>query len=284
MPGNALAGALADSSLIAADERPGDLLLSGRGLGDDPTFVDRAGTAAYQSGAADYAGINFRVGTDGAVQGSSYLAGAGFNYPLRGNAKYYARKSGVSGVHEATPGSISGTFRAQRLSRPRINGLQFSFLDSAMKRSLVTGSFDFGAPTNLKLDFENLNFTCNGGLESVTLPPSNGREVSRLLGCGAHAAHARVQRGGRRDLPSEGRLRGHERGRERLARRSTAAAGSSGFTPRDHSRTAPWRVSSRRNAAGLADRGPLRAAVGDSARGPAESAALHDHAHHRRLL
>ena len=175
MPGNALAGALTDSSLLAADERPGDLLLSGRGLGDDATFVDRAGTAAYQAGAADYAGMNFRIGTDGARQGQSHLAGVDFNYPLRGNSKYYARKSGVTGVHEATPGSIGGTFALSGYPTT-INGLQFSFRDSNMDRSLVAGNFDFKAPTNLKLDFENLKFTCTGAMESVTLLDSNGRK------------------------------------------------------------------------------------------------------------
>ena len=96
MPGTFLRG-----DVTASDNaiRPAVLLFTGFGDAADPNYIERPGTSAYNDGFANYAGVNFRA----PLEGRSYLAGRDTGvYPLVPEAKYYARFSGVSGLHQAS--------------------------------------------------------------------------------------------------------------------------------------------------------------------------------------
>jgi hypothetical protein len=140
LPGNVLRASLATT---IDDNRAGELLLSGQGQPGDPNYVERPGDPSYGIGAADYAGLNFRVGSDGAQTATSLIGDASVGpYALRGSTKYYTRPAGVSGIHEAVTASFAAlanalTVRGFSLS---LNNFQLSFLDNHVHASLISGT------------------------------------------------------------------------------------------------------------------------------------------------
>jgi hypothetical protein len=158
-----------DQSAMPTIDRAGVLLLSGA-LPADLTQVERPGTPDYLKGFADYAGLNFRVGTDGAMQAESVLAGKATGlYNLTGRSKYYARWSGVSGIHEAVPGSFP--------SQLTLYGYDFTFsnyglsyLSSQNEESRTEGHVHIKSPSNFDQNFKELMFSCVGALESAKVP------------------------------------------------------------------------------------------------------------------
>jgi len=164
MPGTFLRG---DAAASANAIRPAVLLFTGIGNAADPNYIERPGTAAYNDGFANYAGMNFR----GPLEGRSYLAGKDTGvYPLVPEVKYYARFGGVSGLHQASsfPSSLKLSGYDMTFSR-----FALSFLDSDNWESRTDGRITFPAqPSGFFVDFERMKFLCRGSLADAQLPPN----------------------------------------------------------------------------------------------------------------
>ncbi len=168
MPGSFLRG---DQTGQAVEQRPGVLMLTG--VSNETSLpTERPGMGAYSQGLADYAGINLRVGAPAARQGESVLAGKPTGeYDLTARAKYYVRKAGVSGVHEA----INGSFPAETVlyGYPvQFTTFGLSFLGSNPEGlpSRTAGSVSLVYPSNIEQEFEELQFNCLGALLSAEIP------------------------------------------------------------------------------------------------------------------
>lgn len=174
MAGSFLRG---DDTTLNPLYRPGVLLLSGVGH-DDPAHVERPGEAAYQVGLGNYPGLNFRVGSDGAKQGESVLGGKPTGaYPLRGRAKYYVRKAGVSGIHEAVFGAFPPTAQIYGYDF-QFSNFGLAFLDNRNVDSRTQGSVKIKYPSDFTMAFEELKFTCLGALDDAQVAP--GQESKEL--------------------------------------------------------------------------------------------------------
>lgn len=172
MPGSFLRG---DQTTLNVLHRAGILLLTGVG-NPDPSVVERFGQPAYEDGKGDYAGLNFRVVSDGAKQARSVLGGeAAGPYPLRGRDKYYVRLGGVSGIHEA----VFGSFDAAKIYGYdfKFTNYGLSYLDSLNWESRTEGAVIVKAPSDFSLRFEELKFTCLGALDSAKVPAGEGDKV-----------------------------------------------------------------------------------------------------------
>ncbi len=173
MAGSFLRG---DDTTLNALLRPGVLLFTGV-RPDDPGQVERPGQPAYQVGLGDYPGLNFRVGTDGAKNGESVLGGKPTGtYPLRGRAKYYVRKAGVSGIHEAVFGAFPPTAQIYGYDF-QFSNFGLSFLDSRNVDSRTQGSVKIKPPSDFTLAFEELRFTCLGALDDAKVVPGQENKV-----------------------------------------------------------------------------------------------------------
>lgn len=170
---------------LASEDRPGFLLLSGILPGNLETF-ERPRSTAYEEGLADYAGLNFRTVANNAKQAESVLGGKPTGeYQLTGRCKYYVRRGGVSGIHEA----VNGSFPATAV----ICGYNFNFstfglafLDSRNETdagplpSRTAGAVKVAYPSNIELPFERLQFSCLGALTDMQLP-ADQLQVARNL-------------------------------------------------------------------------------------------------------
>ncbi|MCW1883740.1 hypothetical protein OKA04_03305 [Luteolibacter flavescens] len=178
MAGNCLRSE--NSTGINIIHRPAALLLSGNGNGTVPdTVVERPGTAAYYTGAADYPGLNLRAPSNGSMTATSRLAGTPLTYSLRGASKFNLRPAGVTGVLDAvtqTPGPgqsypISTVLAGYAVG---LSDIRLSFLDGANVGSGVNGAFNLPAPAMLtNLAVERLRFGQRGELLDATFPNSN---------------------------------------------------------------------------------------------------------------
>lgn len=158
------------------------MLFTGYQSPGDAALIERPGTAdtsAYDAGLADYPGLNFRCGADGAVSGISRLAHKNIGpYALSGFSKYYTRRGGLSGIHQSVLGSITGSPNFYGFGIT-LESLRLSFLDSRNQESKTNGSLRIpnppdaapnpGVTPGFDLDFSRLKFTCAGQLESATL-------------------------------------------------------------------------------------------------------------------
>ncbi|HEY2574621.1 MAG TPA: hypothetical protein VGH65_11145, partial [Verrucomicrobiaceae bacterium] len=177
LPGHVMLGSLATTS---DDNRPGEVLLTGFGKPDDPAYIERPGDAeSYAAGLADYAGLNFRALTDGAVNATSLIGDASVGpYPLRGTSKYYIRLAGISGIHEAVTSAFASQGAIIVHGFPlTLNNYQLSFLDNADHDSLITGTVGVPAPrpllAGISQPFTKLIFDLKGEPTDITLPEPN---------------------------------------------------------------------------------------------------------------
>lgn len=156
-----------DLNAGADEDGPAILLLSGFDPSDLAT-AERPATLEYAGGLADYAGVNFRC-TAGAFDGLSTLQGDPYTpYTLTARSKYYARLSGVTGIHEAE----DGTFPASAVIGGydfTLDAYGFSFLSTEQEDSRTSGMLDLPAPTNFTLDFSEMKLSCLGALESFSI-------------------------------------------------------------------------------------------------------------------
>ena len=134
-----------------------------------PDFMGTPNFAAYQEGLADYAGVNYSVISNSARYATSILAGVKIaGWPLASRSKYYARASGVSGIHEATAGGFPSNAALYGYSII-LSNYSLSFLDSENKDSRTFGSLRLPYPAGITQDFSNLQFSCPGGLLSAEI-------------------------------------------------------------------------------------------------------------------
>lgn len=169
VPGHFVRG---DHNLQPPEQGPATILLSGFSA-SDPSYVERPISPSYLVGLADYAGLNFRVYSNKWRQAISVLAGQSVGpYELSGCSKYYVRLGGVSGMHEAFPGSFP--------TEVNLLGYQVTFerygvayLDSQNVDSRTAGYLKVPYPSAFTLDFEEMKFSCVGGLLSAKVAPAS---------------------------------------------------------------------------------------------------------------
>ena len=175
IPGHFIRGDL--SAFGATDQRgPAEILLSGLAVNPvDPK--ERPSKANYASGLADYAGLNLRVGSDGAVDGDSVIGGTlTGQWPLTGRSKYYLRPSGVSGIHEAVFNSFPSSLTIYDYNFGFSNyGL--SFLSGNPKDSRINGDVTVPFPSTITMDFEELELDCLGELGDTQLANSDSKTL-----------------------------------------------------------------------------------------------------------
>ena len=175
MPGSFLRG---DQSTQAPEHAPVVLLYTGV-IPNNLAHVERFGTGDYQTGGGDYAGLNFRVGTN-AMQGASVIAGkpTGF-YPIDSFSKYYVRESGVNGIHEATFGQFPKALNLYGY-KFTFSNYSLSYLDNKNWDSATDGSVYVPNPSDFTQDFDNLKFTCLGAPGPAKVPASEAG-LSKVL-------------------------------------------------------------------------------------------------------
>ena len=169
MPGSFLHG---NVNLANADHAPATILFTGINA-TNLTQIERPLAPNYADGYADYAGLNFRCGSDGAHWANSMIGGRpNISWPLTGRSKYCVRYSGVSGIHEAL------TFPSTNLY---IYGYKFhfsnyglSYLDSQVGESRTYGDVTIPSPSDHVQKFDELMFNCLGALTTAKVPSNDG--------------------------------------------------------------------------------------------------------------
>lgn len=159
-------------------ERASVLLLSGMTATNLTRYeradVNGSGNATrYKQGFADYAGMNFTVGSS-SMTATSHLATVPCGpWTPTGRSKYYLRQAGVSGIHEAVNGTFPST---ATLYGYTVNFDQYglSYLDSRVHESRTDGGIVLPAPSDFTQKFQELKFTCPGGLASAKVPDTDG--------------------------------------------------------------------------------------------------------------
>jgi hypothetical protein len=173
-----MAGCFLGGGQTALDEINGASVILFSGVAEtNLNYLERPVTLPYLDGFADYAGLNFRVLVNSNHFGHSTLAGKSVGpYPLTGRSKYYARRAGVSGIHEAVFGSFPPT---ATLYGCKVNFSNFglAFLDSQNVDSRTQGDITIPYPSDFVQEFEELRFTCLGALDSAKVPASSGDKV-----------------------------------------------------------------------------------------------------------
>ncbi|MBP7829616.1 MAG: hypothetical protein KA248_06835 [Kiritimatiellae bacterium] len=166
MPGHFL-GSQAGS--IPIPSRPAAMLLEGV-LTNNLASFERYGSAAYTNGLGDYAGVNLRMTNHPLARARSRIGGVLVSsYPLTTRSKYYARQSGVNGIHEDVPGGFPGGLT--------IYGYPFTFskfglsyLSGDTHDSRTQGNVVLPYPSGFTQEFSRLKLTCVGDLSNAEVP------------------------------------------------------------------------------------------------------------------
>jgi hypothetical protein len=157
-----------------------------------PDAIGTVNRQRYEDGFADYAGINTAVGQDGTRQGHSVIAGTPTgNYQLKGISKYYARRGGVTGRHDAVPGTFPTSLT--------LYGYQFefsnfgaNFIGNQMRDSRIDGLIDIPRPSDFEQAFAGLRLNCLGGIEGAPMPEASSHPLAYWNGqFNAHALEFR---------------------------------------------------------------------------------------------
>ncbi len=161
---------------------PAAMLLTGHGSPSNAALVERPFRKGYdpakattalefiQTGSADYPGFNIRAGTDGGLRAVSRLCNSTVGaYGLKAHSKYYLRRNGVTGVHDAITSELNlpaGLFYGYNMS---MDGLRLAYEDNENVGSKVAGSMETMGPTQLSLSFRELLFSATGQLRNADL-------------------------------------------------------------------------------------------------------------------
>lgn len=122
--------------------------------------LEHPNTPDYLVGGADYAGANFRHFAG--LRAESNVGGVEVApYPLAARTKYYARRSGVSGIHESAAGPDLLPAYGYDMNLARFG---LSFLGNTPHDSRINGSIALPHPTALVQEFERLLLSCCGNL------------------------------------------------------------------------------------------------------------------------
>ncbi len=176
MPGTFLRG---DQSgfQTSENEGPAEILLSG--LAADGTTFERPWQSSYKNGFADYAGVNLRVESAGSLHADSTLGGTpSGDWILTSRSKYYVRYSGISGIHEAVPGSFPDTLKIYGYTFGFSN-FGLAYLSNTPKPgcSRINGDVAVPDPCYIDMQFEEMNLCCLGELEDAELANSDPKTL-----------------------------------------------------------------------------------------------------------
>jgi hypothetical protein len=165
------------SSHIPA-RRPGVVHLSGFHAADNsaaperPLVVPSAG--AYNDGNADYAGINLRAAAAGnpAINARSIVANTPTPvYQVKTRSKYYIRRSGVAGIHDAA--QSPGSFVLYGFPVTFAN-FSFGFRETQNVSSATLGQITVPYPSDFTQPFEEMLLSCLGDLKEAKIPDNSG--------------------------------------------------------------------------------------------------------------
>jgi hypothetical protein len=172
IPGHFVRGDL--SGFSATDQRgPAEILLAGMTT-NSPAGLERPSQPEYADGLGDYAGLNLRVGSNSIAMNSVVGGSSADAWELTSRSKYYLRYSGVSGIHEAVPGTFSEEMKVYGYSFGFSNyGL--SYLSGNPEESRINGQVLLQDPCGFKMDFKNLMLDCLGELGEADLANSDSQ-------------------------------------------------------------------------------------------------------------
>ncbi len=157
---------------------PAEILLSGMATNSTPAMERPSDSSSYSEGLADYAGLNFRVATDGGDRAHSILGGTNSGWwGLTDRSKYYIRRSGVTGIHEAKPGEFPSELEIYKYQFT-FSQYGLSYLSGKPKESRTDGTVVVPEPCDITMAFEELMFDCMGELEDADLANSESRTLS----------------------------------------------------------------------------------------------------------
>lgn len=159
----------ADSSLA-----PGVVHHTGFHASNPAAAPERPGSAAYQTGAADYAGINLRASQEATPRSArSIVANAATPaYPLKARSKYYVRRSGTAGIHDAA--QTPGDFVLYGFPVSFAN-FSFGFRETQNVSSATLGQIVVPYPSDFIQPFEELILTCLGDIKEAKIPEKGER-------------------------------------------------------------------------------------------------------------
>ncbi|MBI5384444.1 MAG: hypothetical protein HZA90_07120 [Verrucomicrobia bacterium] len=170
MPGVFLRGLL---NSLPPNSGPANILYTGVAA-SNLLVLERPLSAAYSDGFADYAGLNFRCLTDNAHNARSTIGGRpNVNWKLTGRSKYYVRYAGVTGIHEAVPGTFPSTLYIYGY-KFTFDNYGLSYLDSQNLESRTYGSITVPYPSDFVQRFDELKFDCLGALLDAKVPSNDG--------------------------------------------------------------------------------------------------------------
>jgi hypothetical protein len=166
------------SSTGKANDGPGIIMLTGVATTGAP--LDRPTTNNYSTGRGEYPGFNVDLGADDAtasgIHGVSTLAGKSYGpYALKHRCKYYVRRSGVTGIHDKVAGPAETIVMYGY--KFTLTNFGLSFLDNGVHDSRVNGRVVVPYPADIFVDFEELSFLCNGGLNKAKIASTMKRET-----------------------------------------------------------------------------------------------------------
>jgi len=201
MPGHCLAGGTAaldpnfetpNSEESDPVKGPAAILLSGviPFSANSPDSLERPGIAevkegnlpayGYALGNGDYAGLNMRVSAQ-AMQARSVIGNFRSDYyDLATSSKYYVRASGVSGRHQALDFAGGLVIYGYDLELTRYG---LGYLSNLNTLSDTAGQIDIPVPSNVTFPFEEMTFTCTGGIKAAEVA-KDALGVKKVLGMG----------------------------------------------------------------------------------------------------
>ena len=173
MPGIFIRG---DQNSLADEQGPTTILYSGF-LASNVGVIERPLSAGYSAGLADYGGLNFRAVADNIHGAVSTIAGlTGIPWRLDYRSKYYVRYSGVTGIHEAVPGTFPTNLTLWGYAFT-FTSYGLSYRDSLNKESVTDGAINLPPPAGFVQGFENMTFSCLGAPLGSDLPQGDGYKL-----------------------------------------------------------------------------------------------------------
>jgi hypothetical protein len=132
----------------------------------------------YTEGLATYAGLNIALGNNAsAYSGSARFQGGSALFTMRDTSRYNLRFAGVTGVHEADPGTFPPNMN--------LGGYQFGFDNFSLAfrggknvDSRTRGGITLPFPSDIIQPFEELTLSCRGQFDEIELPEN---QPSHLL-------------------------------------------------------------------------------------------------------
>ncbi|MBN2161591.1 MAG: hypothetical protein JXR25_06140 [Pontiellaceae bacterium] len=154
---------------------PSEILLSGMPT-NSVAAMERPSQANYADGYAEYAGLNLRTGARDMAAESIIGGQKTGSWQLTDRSKYYVRQSGVSGIHEAEPGTFPSEMTIYDYPF-KFSNYGLSYLSGQPEESRINGSVDVREPCGITMAFENMMLDCIGELEEAELAGSDTKTL-----------------------------------------------------------------------------------------------------------